>query len=72
MTKAYRGRIQLISTATDDRDLRNHKSLHVEKLAGDRAAFWSLRIDQQYRLIVRFVTEEGGRVTIVIDAVDYH
>lgn len=72
VTKAYRRRIQFISAAIDDRDLRQHKSLHVEKLVGDRTGFWSLRIDQQYRLIVRFVSEEGGRVTIIIDAVDYH
>lgn len=72
VTKAYRRRIQQLHAAVDERDLRALKSLHLEKLKGDRNGTWSLRIDMQYRLILRFRTEESGRIAIVIEAVDYH
>lgn len=72
VTKAYRRRIQQLHAAATDQDLRALKSLHLEKLKGDRAGTWSVRIDTQYRLILRFQTQDGGRLAIVVEAVDYH
>ncbi|MCC3278413.1 type II toxin-antitoxin system RelE/ParE family toxin [Arthrobacter sp. zg-Y40] len=72
VTKAYRRRIQQLHAAANDQDLRALKSLHLEKLKGDRDGTWSIRIDQKYRLILRFETNDGGRAAVVIEAVDYH
>lgn len=66
VTKAYRRRIQQLHAAVTDQDLRALKSLHLEKLKGDRAGTWSIRIDTQYRLILRFQTQDGGRIAIVV------
>lgn len=35
---------------------------------------WALviRLDQQYRLILRFYTDSQGRVTVIVDGLDYH
>ena len=72
LVNAYRKRIDSISAASDERDLRALKSLHLEKLRGNREGQYSLRLNKQYRLIVRFRTEPAGRTTIVIEIVDYH
>lgn len=72
LVKAYRKRIDSISAANDERDLRALKSLHLEKLRGNRDGQHSLRLNKQYRLIVRFRTEPAGRTTVVIEIVDYH
>lgn len=72
VTKAYRRRIQQLHAAVDEQDLRTLRSLHLEKLKGNRAGTWSIRIDMQYRLILRFHTRDGGRIAVIIEAVDYH
>lgn len=41
---------------------------HLEKLSGDLKGFWSLRVNDQWRIIFRW--EEGNALDI--DIVDYH
>lgn len=72
LTRAYRKVIGQIEAAQDERDLRNLKSRRLEKLVGDRAGQHSMRVNEQYRLIARFETREPGRVTVVVELVDYH
>lgn len=72
VTRAYRRRIQQLEAAVNDQDLRALKSLRLEKLKGSRAGTWSIRIDAQYRLILRFETRSNARSVIVIEALDYH
>ncbi len=72
LTRGYRKVIGLIMSARDERDLRSMKALRLEKLRGDRAGQSSLRIYKGFRLIVRFRPSEHGRVTAVIELVDYH
>lgn len=72
VTKAYRKVIQLIDAAADERDLRAFKGLRLEQLKGRRAGTSAVRINSQYRLILRFTTSEDGRTAIVLEAVDYH
>lgn len=72
VTKAYRRRIQQLEAATDEQDLRALKSLHFEKLRGDRDGTYSIRIDMQYRIILRFDIAAGEKLAVVIEAVDYH
>lgn len=70
--RAYRKKIGAIVAAVDERDLRAQKSLHLEKLKGDRDGQYSMRLNDQYRLIVRFETGPSGRMTVVVEVVDYH
>lgn len=70
--RAYRKKLQLIGAAQDERDLRAIKSLRLEKLEGDRAATSSIRLNDQYRLILHFTTDASGRVAILLELVDYH
>lgn len=70
--KAYRKKIQILRAATDERDLYALRSLRLEKLKGDRAGTSSIRLNNQFRLIIKFETDETGRMVIVIEMVDYH
>ena len=70
--KAYRKKIQILAQAVDERDLRALRSLRLEQLQGDRAGTSSIRLNKQFRLIIKFETDSDGRVVIVIEMVDYH
>lgn len=64
--------MQVIASATSERDIRALKSLHFEKLSGNRAGQFSLRLNKQYRLIVQIKEDEQGRIVFIIEIVDYH
>lgn len=72
LVKAIRKKIQLLANAPDERDLKKMGSLHFEKLKGDRAGTYSIRVNEQYRLILAFETDIEGRKVIIIEMVDYH
>jgi proteic killer suppression protein len=69
---AFRRRMQQIRAATDERTLWALKSLHFEKLKGDRAGQRSIRLNKQWRLILALKGEAPSKVVIVIEIVDYH
>lgn len=72
LVAAYRKKIGLIRAAVDERDLRAYKALRLERLVGSRKGQSSIRLNQQYRLILKFKTVSPGRVAVVIEIVDYH
>jgi toxin HigB-1 len=51
-------KLQMIDDALTDQDLRVPPSNHFEKLRGKLAAFHSIRVNQQWRLVFRW---DGGR-----------
>lgn len=69
--KSYRKKVQLITAAVDERDLYEMRGLRMEKLKGDRQGQTSMRLNDQFRLILTFKTE-GGRVAVILEVVDYH
>ncbi|MCI9890159.1 type II toxin-antitoxin system RelE/ParE family toxin [Micrococcales bacterium 31B] len=72
VVKAYRKKIQLLLAATDERDLYAMRSLRLERLKGNRVGTSSIRLNDQFRLIIKFETGDDGRKVIVIEMVDYH
>src|SRR5580658_3151594 len=72
VVKAFRKRIQVIRAAPDERDFRALKSLHFEKLQGQREGQYSMRLNDQWRLILKFVTRGRGKTVVVIAIDDYH
>ena len=72
ITKAYRKKIGFLVAAESELDLRNYKALHYEKLSGDRDGQHSIRLNKQWRLILRVEADEDGRLLIVIEIIDYH
>jgi proteic killer suppression protein len=69
---AYRKRMQLIRQAPDERDFYALKSLHFEKLKGKRAHQHSMRLNQQWRLVIEFEGVAPNKVVAVISIEDYH
>ena len=55
VVKAYRKAMQHIRAATDERTLYARRSFRFEKLSGDREGQFSMRLNDQWRLIT---TEE--------------
>ena len=73
IVRAFRKVMQMIRAATDERTFYALKSLRFEKLRGDREGERSMRLNDQWRLILRFKDEEDGSKTVVVLAIeDYH
>ena len=72
VVKAYRKRVQQIRAATDERTFYGLKSLHFEKLKGDREGQHSMRLNDQWRLIVELRGSAPVKVVCIIEITDYH
>lgn len=72
VTKAFRKKVGFLAAAESELDLRNYRALHYEKLRGDRVGQHSIRLNQQWRLILRVEADEEGRLLIVVEIIDYH
>jgi proteic killer suppression protein len=72
IVKAYRRRIQGIRAATDQRDFYAMKSWHFEKLAGRRSHQRSIRLNDQYRLILELVERGRDKYVRIVSIEDYH
>jgi proteic killer suppression protein len=72
LVKAYRRAMQHIRAATDERTLYSRRSFRFEKLSGDRVGQHSMRLNDQWRLIVEIQGEAPNKTIHVIEIVDYH
>jgi len=70
--KAFRKKVNFLAEADSELDLRKYRALHFEKLKGDREGQHSIRLNQQWRLILRLEQDDHGRILAVIEIVDYH
>ncbi len=71
---AFFDKMAVIRAARDENDLRVLKSLHFEKLQGERGIHGerSIRLNRQFRLILRLETDEHGKLICILDIEDYH
>ena len=72
IVRAYRRRMQQVRAFTDEREFYNIKSLHFEKLKGDRAHQYSLRLNKQWRLILEIKRGSSKNTIVVVAIEDYH
>ena len=72
VVKMFRRRVQFIDAAPNDLALRNQRSLHFEKLKGGRAGQRSIRLNNQWRIILVLRTEQEQRVAKILGIEDYH
>jgi len=70
--KAYRKRLGAIRAARDERDLYTHKGNHFEKLQGSRGHQRSMRLNDQWRLILELRARGNEKVIYVVGIEDYH
>ena len=69
---SLRDKLVVIRAAPDERTLRNWKSLHYEKLSGDRSGQRSIRINKQWRLVFTLDTECAPNKMTILAVEDYH
>jgi proteic killer suppression protein len=72
IVRAFRKRMQLIRAARDERDFYAMKSLRYEKLSGNRAHQKSMRLNDQWRLVVEIDDLNEITVVVLVEIVDYH
>ena len=72
LVKAFRKRLQFIRAALDERAFYAMKSLHYEKLKGDLAGQRSMRLNDQWRLILRLEEDDTGKLVVIVSIADYH
>lgn len=70
--KSVRRKLTLIRAAPDDRALRNWKSLHYEKLKGDRDGQRSVRVNEKYRIVFSLKEDTTPPTVTIIGIEDYH
>ncbi len=61
----------LIGASRDERDLRAMKGLNFKKLKGDTEGRRTLRLNEQYRLIVTIEKDNEGKF-LFVHAIDKH
>jgi len=72
VANGFRRRMQQIRAALDERDFYAIRSLHFEKLQGKRQHQRSMRINDQWRLIIEIVGEAPNKTVFIVGIEDYH
>ena len=72
VARAFRKRLEAIRAARDERTFYQMKSLHFEKLSGDLEGQHSMRLNDQYRLILEFEGRASDKVVVLVKIEDYH
>ncbi len=72
IARKYAMRLTAIRAAPDVRDFYALKSLHFEKLKGNRSHQRSMRLNEQWRIVLELRESAQGTVVFVHDVEDYH
>ena len=71
VVRAFRKRMQQIRAADDERVFYVLKSLHYEKLH-DRPRQHSMRLNDQWRLILEYESVGRNKIAVIVAIEDYH
>ena len=63
-------KLMMINAAESLNDLKAPPANRLESLSGDRIGQWSIRINDQWRIV--FTPSEGGKQYDNVEIVDYH
>jgi proteic killer suppression protein len=72
VVKAYRKAMQHIRAASDERTFYARRAFNFEKLKGKREGQYSMRLNNQWRLIVELHGEAPKKTVHIIEIADYH
>jgi len=72
IVRAFRTRVQYIREARDERDFYSYKAWRYEKLKGDRAGQHSMRLNDQWRIILEIEEQGSEKLVVVVGIEDYH
>jgi len=72
IVKAFRKRMQTIRAASNERVFYQLRSLRFERLKGKRKHQYSMRLNDQWRLIIEMEGQAPNKQVIVKTIEDYH
>lgn len=72
VVRAYRKTVGLVAAATTRQDLRAMRGLRLEKLTGDRKGQYSMRVNDQWRIIASFESANNEWTITLLELIDYH
>lgn len=72
VVKTFRKRMQLIRAASDKRDFYAMRGCRFEKLKGARQHQFSMRLNDQFRLVLEFEEEGNTTIAVIASIEDYH
>ena len=72
IVRAFRRRVQFIKAAVDERDFYQMRSLRFEKLKGARSHQRSIRLNNQWRLILEIIPGNPKNTVRIVGIEDYH
>lgn len=72
IVNAYRKRLQFIRAAVDERAFYPMRSLNFEKLKGNRSHQHSMRLNDQWRLILEIRKGKPKNTIVIVAIEDYH
>lgn len=70
--KSARRKLIAMRAASNERALRNWKSLHYEKLKGDRDGQRSVRLNDKYRMVFVLDSDTEPQKATILSVEDYH
>lgn len=62
--KQYKKKVIILLTINRISELKEHKGLNFERLKGNLKDYYSIRLNQQYRLLFKIVEETGEEIII--------
>jgi proteic killer suppression protein len=72
LAQTFAKRMHAIRQATNENTLRNIKSFRFERLKGKRQHEYSIRLNDQFRLIFQIEPAAGGNQLVILAIEDYH
>jgi len=72
VVKGFRKAMGIVYGAVDERDLQAMRGLNFKKLKGDRVGQYSMKLNDQWRLILEIRGEAPNKRIAVVSIVDYH
>jgi proteic killer suppression protein len=72
IVRAFRKRMNMIRAAPDERVFRKSRGLRYEKLRGTRKGQHAMRLNVQYRLLIRVEGLGADKTVVVLGIEDYH
>jgi plasmid maintenance system killer protein len=62
--KSFQKKVKIIQRAKSQLDIRQFKSLHLEKIEEDKH---SIRLNRSWRMILRFLVDSEGDLVVIIE-----
>lgn len=72
IVKKYVRVVNILDSVNKPADLFRYRSLHYEKLVGDKAGLESVRVNDQYRIEFKSSEEEGITICNIIELSNHY